>query len=76
MTTYERIREIFNSCSNNQMRDVFFDEVTVAQPEDAVRPYLTGSDVTCERDERPDGTVIFDIEASGLRQRVTLTPTD
>ena len=74
--TYERIREIFNSCSNNQMRDVFFDEITVPTPEEAVRPYLTGKDVSCTREDTPGGSVIFDIEANGLRQRITLTPVD
>ena len=32
--TYEVIHEIFNSCSGNQMRDIFFDEKDFESVED------------------------------------------
>jgi hypothetical protein len=66
------MREIFNSCSNNQMRDVFFTEVEVTDGDfDAlVAPFLIGGDVTVERVDG-DGEVVFDIVADGMRQRIS-----
>ena len=32
MAEYEVVREIQNSCSGNQMRDVFFDEIETDDP--------------------------------------------
>ena len=32
MAEYELVREIQNSCSGNQMRDVFFDEIETDDP--------------------------------------------
>ena len=33
MREYEVIWEIFNKCPNNQMRDVFVDEIVIDDPE-------------------------------------------
>ena len=46
---YELIREIFNLCSNNQMRDVFVSEVETSDPEAVARTYCRGKDVTMDR---------------------------
>ena len=32
MKEYEVVHEIFNECANNQMRDVFFEEVALDDP--------------------------------------------
>ena len=40
MALYEVVREIQNECANNQMRDVFFDEVETDDPVQAVREML------------------------------------
>ena len=45
---YELIREIFNLCSNNQMRDVFVSEVETSDPEAVARTYCRGKDVTMD----------------------------
>ena len=37
MKEYEIVHEIFNECANNQMRDVFFEEAEVEDPESYVR---------------------------------------
>ena len=37
---YEVVREIKNLCPNNQMRDIFFDEVETDDPERYVRACL------------------------------------
>lgn len=76
MKAYEIVREIFNQCSNNQMRDVMIEEQEVEDPEAYVRDFCQGKDFSLEKDERPDGTVIFDLEISGLRQRFSFTPLD
>ncbi len=71
---YEMIREIFNSCSGNQMRDVFFSEVESDDLDAVVRGFLKGKVIECERTDRPDGTVIFDINTDGLSQRISFCP--
>ena len=72
---YETVWEIFNKCSNNQMRDVFIDEVELEESmmEDYLRRKIRGSDVTLERVDMEDGTVIFNINASGVMQRFSFT---
>ena len=42
--TYELIREIFNQCSNNQMRDVFVSEIETAETDSAAKAYCPGKD--------------------------------
>ena len=51
MAEYELVREIQNSCSGNQMRDVFFDEIETDDPEGYVRALLKGEvdELTVER---------------------------
>ena len=68
---YEMIREIFNQCSGNQMRDVFFEEVETDDLEKYVERYCTGQVVTKDRTDRADGTVIFDINTDGIQQRIS-----
>ena len=71
---YEMVREIKNLCPNNQMRDIFFDEVETDDPETFVRDYLKGKavDVSCER--RSDGTVTVHATCDGLIQKFDFTP--
>ena len=40
MAKYEVVREIQNECANNQMRDVFFNEIETDDPEAYVRTLL------------------------------------
>jgi predicted RNA-binding protein len=68
---YEMIREIFNSCGNSRMRDVDIREIETDDPDTAVKEFLSGKNVSCEKLTANDGTVIFDINADGLNQRVT-----
>ena len=71
---YEMIREIYNKCSGNQMRDVFVSNPETDDPEEYVRDMLKGKEVTLEREDLPDGTVIIDADVSGLKQRFTFSP--
>lgn len=69
---YEVIREIFNKCSGNQMRDVFVSQVETDNPEAYIRNMLTGDFEVFEKTETKDG-VVFDIVMSGLRQRFSFS---
>jgi hypothetical protein len=68
---YEVIWEIFNKCSGNQMRDVFFEEIETDDPDAYARGRFKGSSVA--REAGKDGALVYEIEDSGLRQRFSLT---
>ncbi len=69
---YELIREIFNKCSGNQMRDVFVSSVETDDTEAYLRTMLVGSEISVERTETRDG-VIYDIVTDGLHQRFSFS---
>ena len=71
---YEMIREIYNKCSGNQMRDVFVSDLETDDPEEYVRNMLEGKEVSMGKEELPDGTVIIDADVAGLKQRFTFSP--
>lgn len=75
---YETVYEIFNKCANNQMRDVFIDEVELEETalEDYLKKKIRDRTLTFERSVQPDGTIVYDIDASGIRQRLSFTPID
>lgn len=73
MKKYERVREIFNSCSNNQMRDVDIEEIEIDDIEADVRQFCVGQDIIFEQWVAGNGTVSFFISVSGLNQRVSYT---
>lgn len=70
---YEAIWEIFNQCPNNQMRDIFIDELEIEDVDQFVRDKFKGKDVTFDRTDLEDGTIIYDIVASGIKQRYSFT---
>ena len=73
MKEYEVIWEIFKKCPRNQMRDVFVEEVEIADPEEYVKQKFQGKDVSYEKTVLEDGTIIFDIQTSMIRQRCSFT---
>ena len=74
MKEYEVVHEIFNQCSNNQMRDVFIEEVPIEDLEAYVVSRHQGErDFTYEREDLADGTVVYHVNTSGLLQRYTFT---
>lgn len=73
MKEYEAVWEIFNECANNQMRDVFFEELQLEDPEEYLRKKFEGKEVSWEKTVLEDGTLVFDILTSGIRQRYTFT---
>ncbi|MBR4971404.1 MAG: hypothetical protein IKY59_00370 [Oscillospiraceae bacterium] len=71
---YEMVREIKNLCPNNQMRDIFFDEVETDDPVAFVRSFLKGkaTDVAVEAGE--NGAVTIHATCDGLIQKFVFTP--
>lgn len=74
MARYELVREIPNLCRNNQMRDIFFDEVETEDPMEYVRRFLKDSKVELSAECKSDGTVTVFAVADGLTQKFIFTP--
>ena len=73
MKEYEVIWEIFNHCPRNQMRDVFVEEIETEDPEMYVKSKFQGEEVSFEKTVLEDGTIIFDIVTSQIKQRCSFT---
>lgn len=73
MKCYETVWEIFNKCANNQMRDVFIDEIEIEDIEAFLNEKFKGKEVTFEKTVKTDGTIIYDITAFGIRERYSFT---
>ena len=71
---YELVREIPNLCPNNQMRDIFFEEVECDDPESYVRNVVKGSKVEISVDPQPNGAVVVYAVADGMTQKFIFTP--
>ena len=70
MAKYEIVREIFNKCSGNQMRDVFVEEADIEDIDEYMNRYRTG---TCEEESHvePNGCIVYDLVVDGLKSRVS-----
>ncbi len=73
MKEYEVVHEIFNECANNQMRDVFFEEVMIDDLEAYIRRKHKDHDLKLTREELADGTILYHVNTSGMLQRYTFT---
>lgn len=74
MAEYEMVREIQNMCPNNQMRDVFFEEVETDDPAEYVRQMLKGRAVQIHAQQGCDGVVTVFADCSGMIQKFVFTP--
>ena len=74
MQDYELVHEIQNLCRNNQMRDIFFDEVETDDPAEYVRQLLKGKAVELSVDSRENGAVTVYASVDGLTQKFVFTP--
>ena len=74
MAEYEVVREVKNLCPNNQMRDIFFDEVECDDPESYVRGVLRGRAVEISTERGTEGRVTVHAVADGIVQRFVFTP--
>ena len=71
---YELVHEIKNLCRNNQMRDIFFEEVECDDPEAYLRSRLQGKDVELSVEEGANGAVTIHAVVDGLMQKFVFTP--
>ena len=71
---YELVREIKNLCRNNQMRDVFFEEVECTNPEEYVRNLLKGKELELTAEPGADGAVTIHAVVDGLIQKFIFAP--
>ncbi len=71
---YELVHEIKNLCRNNQMRDVFFEEVECDDPMAFVARRLKGKTVELSGEEGTGGTVTVYAVVDGLIQKFVFTP--
>ena len=55
------------------MRDVFVEEVEIADPEEYIKMKFQGKDVSYEKTILADGTIVFDIITSDIKQRCSFT---
>ena len=69
---YELVHEIKNSCPNNQMRDIFIEEVETDDPVALVRERLGGEPDELTVEQRRDGVTVFALR-DGLRHVFTFT---
>ena len=53
------VREIPNSCQNNQMRDVFFREISCDDPEAYVRGLFAGQQCEFDVERRENGDAVI-----------------
>lgn len=74
--SYETVWEIFNQCANNQMRDVFIDEIETDDTDAFLKNKFKDKNITFEKTVLENGTIIYDIDASGIRQRYSFTEID
>ncbi len=73
MKAYEVVREIPNLCANNQMRDVFFDEVETDDPVEYVRGMMAGKSVEITVDYPAPGRVTVYANSAGTVQKFLFT---
>lgn len=73
MALYEMVREIPNQCRNNQMRDIFFDEVETDDPVEYVRRFLK-QEAELSVDVLADGSTVVYAVIDGMAQKFTFTP--
>jgi len=70
------IREIFNSCDNSKMRDVFIEEIETDDIMSIVNRHLD-TQTRLEKYVTSNGVQIFEISVKGLvMQKLTFSPLD
>lgn len=73
MAEYELVHEIQNLCRNNQMRDVFFEEIACQDPVAYVRSRLKGKDIQISVDETGPDTLTIHTTTDGLMEKFVFT---
>ena len=76
MREYEVVREIPNSCKNNQMRDVFFEEISCDDPEQYVRGIFAGQNCEFDVQGQTNGDIVIFVKTGEIYQKFMFTPLD
>ena len=74
MAEYELVHEIKNLCRNNQMRDIFFEEVECEDPESYIRSRYRGKEMELSVEPGSGGAVTIHAVIDGLMQKFVFTP--
>lgn len=74
MAQYELVHEIKNLCRNNQMRDIFFEEIECDDPEAYLRRRLSGKQLEMTTEPSEGGAVTIHAVVDGLIQKFVFTP--
>lgn len=73
---YELVHEIKNLCRNNQMRDVFFEEIECTDPETWLRQKLAGKTLELTVEQGVAGAVTIHAVVDGMMEKYVFTPID
>lgn len=73
---YELVHEIKNLCRNNQMRDIFFEEIECDDPELWLRQRLAGKSLELTVEEGSGGAVTIHAVVDGMMEKYVFTPID
>ena len=73
MKEYEVVHEIFNECANNQMRDIFFEEIETDDPVGWLRGFVKGRDVEMSVDKKENGDLTVYAVSGGVSQKFLMT---
>ena len=76
MKEYEVVREIPNSCKNNQMRDVFFEEISCDDPEQYVRGLFSVQQCEFDVQRRENGDATIFVKTGDIYQKFLFTLLD
>lgn len=74
MKEYELVHEIKNLCRNNQMRDIFFEEIECDDPVEYLRRRLTGKQLELSVEEGIGGAVTVHAVVDGMMEKYVFTP--
>lgn len=70
---YELVHEIQNLCRNNQMRDVFFEEIECDDPVLWLRQRLMGKQVELTVEQTVSGLTVHAV-VDGMMEKYVFTP--
>lgn len=71
---YELVHEIKNLCPNNQMRDIFFEEIECDDPESYLRRRLAGKQLELTREAGANGSITIHAVVDGMTEKFVFTP--
>ena len=74
MAEYELVHEIKNLCRNNQMRDIFFEEIECDDPETYLRQRLQGKQLELTVEPGSHGAVTIHAVVDGMIEKFVFTP--